>query len=514
MVSTQQCQKVLVEVHIYNLHLLSLPRLCRYIIPFPRRLNSMDLPRLKDANRLVERVESTRLVFRVFDNYSHRPYNSNTGFIAHADYPLDLSDATAVERSVEKHLHFGNPEATPWISTTRRWLWAVWEANRRANLRKVPRSNIKIAVVNLGMCLEANRRTPVLALGYNDLPFIHALSGLSKEVKSLRLRRFADVSDEILIYHQIPASAVISIWALDGVWALPRQFTDPLPPLNPMPGWPPDFRSIHRAVSHKFLNDKKNGKWNAGEAGILCSIVALALLQDAYTRLVDSVEGIVHRARRINTWDEASPRTFRLRTSEPRCTHSYPFSRADVISMVHSIMNEIVQLPDPFCREAVEPIVARELRFSYQIGTTSKQLYKGFRVHKAAFMDQVMSVINNSALVVQARHVRHKLGGFISHALEMARTVPLGLMDKLDITPSEWMTMKRFIFQTIQSKTTPLENKLLPLVNAPWEGTIFDHRGRTEPDVVEAKKRKWMRRELVYPIWWEESGMQRDAWDY
>ncbi|CAE6496315.1 unnamed protein product [Rhizoctonia solani] len=456
----------------------------------------MAIPDLKDARHLVERVESTRLVFRVFDNGSRQYYHPDSGFIAYVDYPFDPSDPASVERSVEKHLRYNNREATPWISTTRRWLWAIWEANRRANKSSIRRSNIRIAVIDLDACLAAS-------------PGIHALSALANaEVTS---RCFADVSDEILIYRQIPASAVISIWSFDrcNMSALPSQFVHPLPSSENAPGWPQRFWSSYCAVASQFLKDQREGRWNAGEVGMACADVTLAMLKDAYTRLVNHVEEVVHWARATETEGTLTSKTPWLRIRRRRLTYPYPFSQADVISVVHRLMKELVQLPDPFCQEAVEAVVTKELRYSAYRNKrkkSSKRMYRGFLIHKNTFMNHVMSVINASALVIKARQARHKLDKFLTLALEMARTVPLGLMDELEITPSDWTTMKRYMLQKILTELAPLENKLIPLVNAPWIGSIFDPQGRVVPDVGEARKRKWMRKEMVYPKWWEECG--------
>ncbi|CAE6455457.1 unnamed protein product [Rhizoctonia solani] len=317
------------------------------------------LPDLKTAHRLVERVEITRLVFRVFDNNSHQSYSPSTGFTADTDV-INPSDLSSVQRSVEKRISFYNQSPTPWISTTRQWLWAVWEANRRSN-RAVqmnhPNPNVRIAIVDLDACLDAREGASIPSLGYNHLPFIHALSGLSSAV--INSQRFADMADEILIYQKVPPPAVISIWQFNSCLSfLPKQFIHSLPPsVDPKTG------------------TMANG--NASRVGESCATAALGLLHDAYARLAGEVGEMVKSAwsttaRKVRTPIRRSVRIIncaREAVNSNQCTapsedHLPSFPEAFVESLAHKVIQKLIDSTDPFCRDTVEEATTEVIMYS------------------------------------------------------------------------------------------------------------------------------------------------------
>ncbi|EUC54143.1 hypothetical protein RSOL_031330 [Rhizoctonia solani AG-3 Rhs1AP] len=481
------------------------------------------LPDLKTAHRLVERVESTRLVFRVFDNNSHQSYSPSTGFNADTDV-INPSDLNSVKRSVEKRISFYNQSPTPWISTTRRWLWAVWEANRRSN-RAVqmnhPNPNVRIAIIDLDACLNADEGTSIPSLGYNHLPFIYALSGLSSaEINS---RRFADMADEILIYQKVPPSAVISIWQFDsGLSSLPRQFTHSLPP-SVDSEWAQGFRANHELVVDQFLQDWHNSEWDASRVGESCATVALVLLHDAYVRIAGEVGEVVKSAWSIAAWKVRTPTRRSVRiinraredgNSNQRSTPSEdlpPFPETFVESLAHKVIQEAVNSKDPFCRDTIEEATTAVIMCTPCETDSRRSTYERFLTHKKSLMAQIMNHVHANALSIQIRRIRRKVDRFHSIALELARTVPLGLLDELHVTRVDWETMKCHMLRVILTKLAPLCKKLdVHLIEPIPRNELV---GQSHAHNLEAEA-QWLSKEIEYPLWWEQCGMQKSMIEY
>ncbi|CUA71463.1 Apolipoprotein N-acyltransferase [Rhizoctonia solani] len=478
------------------------------------------LPDLKVANRLVERVESTRLVFRVFDDNSHQSYSPITGFTAEANI-IDPSNLTSVSRSVERRVDFYSYHATPWISTSRRWLWAVWEANRRSN-RAVranhPNPNVRIAVIDLNACLNASKGISIPALGYNNLPFIHALSGLGNA--EVKFQRFADMADEILIYQKVPASAVISIWPFDSCMStLPSQFTHSLPPAISEQACR-EFRSNHKTVGDRFLEEWRDGEWDAGQVGELSATAALILLHDAHTRLVGEIGTTVKTAWVNVTRDAYTPvrRSARIlsrmkglegdsnQRSDLGEDHLSPFPQTYVELLAHKTVDKLLDSNDSLCRSTIEAAMTQVV-MNTPCGTDSgRSTYEKFLRHKKSVMAQVTNYIPANGLFIQIRRMRREVDRFRSVSLELARTVPLGLLDELHVTRVDWGTIKCRILESILATLAPLYKKLDALLIEPiLRNELVD---QAEAYHMDAGK-KWLTKEIEYPLWWEQCGMQK-----
>ncbi|KAG9122376.1 hypothetical protein FRC07_001290, partial [Ceratobasidium sp. 392] len=157
--------------------------------------------------------------FRVFDDDSQAVYDEGMGFIAGkfldggsiGDPPQEPYD------SVASHVD-GAEEASPWISASRQWAWAVWEMARRERARK---TNIRLALIDvISLRRESGSSDSWLSRVYQNR-VVHALqfldpSKLPRE-KLRRLQGFANVADELLFYGSIPADAVVSVVRLEDI---------------------------------------------------------------------------------------------------------------------------------------------------------------------------------------------------------------------------------------------------------------------------------------------------------
>ncbi|KAH7319535.1 hypothetical protein B0J17DRAFT_773134 [Rhizoctonia solani] len=464
----------------------------------------MTLPDLKSALQLPERAESTQLVFRVFDDTSHQYYSSCTGFTAEPNL-IDRSNPDAVRRSVEERIQFSNPYPTSWISTTHRWLWAVWEANRRFN-RSGGRRNVRIAIIDLAGCQAANKNVSIPSLGYDRLSFIHSISGLSSA--EIIFKRFAGMSDEILIYEKIPASAVISIWHFNNrMSALPIQYIHYLPPCAD-PDLAQDFRSNHNAVAAQFLEERQNKKWDATREGESCATAALVLLHEGYIRLFDDLGEIVKLAWKSSAQNAPRRRSLRImarnRDNASSSQHSEvdkqqlpPLPHAFVILLADKVVDNLIGLTDPFCGDKIETVTT-EVIMHMSCGTDSRRLtYERFLVHKKSLMARIANHIQDNGEEQLFLDFPFASGTCL---VESTIFVQWPLKDELQITRSEWALMKCGMLGVVAAKLAPLYEKL--------DALLIEHRLKNEL-VDQAKAHhldagvKWVKKEVEYPLWWE-----------
>lgn len=136
-------------------------------------------------------------------------------------------------------------------------------------------TNIQVAVIDLDVCRAKNPAIPFASGIAHDGPCIHALSGLLD--LDDKYPRFANMADEILVYDNIPADAIISIVCYEKIFPLlPAEFQDSLPPS------PPEFRVFHDQCARRLAN---GGKWDPEQRGEMSAEISLLLLGGAYTKL-------------------------------------------------------------------------------------------------------------------------------------------------------------------------------------------------------------------------------------
>ncbi|KAG8739626.1 hypothetical protein FRC11_000610, partial [Ceratobasidium sp. 423] len=248
------------------------------------------IPNLQTAKHLNERVDSTRIVFRVFHSQSFRGYDPATGFVATG---FDEKTSHHETRLAEAHLDCRNKDiVTPWISTSRRWLWAVWEMNRlfegySADSSTVwKRSNIRVAVIDLAAC-RGGSKAPV-----------HALSVLGPAGNS-KCRDFANMSDEILIYGKVPPAAIISVWKFEKsikIMGMPPLIWTKVPT-----GYYKPYRDFYRTLV-QALEDPLTQAWTAKEEGERCASIVISMMQDGYRRLEERIDRMIGSVRETRRW--------------------------------------------------------------------------------------------------------------------------------------------------------------------------------------------------------------------
>ncbi|QRV93621.1 hypothetical protein RhiJN_21639 [Ceratobasidium sp. AG-Ba] len=174
-------------------------------IPKPEELKS-DEPKLRSVN--------TRFVFRVFDKYSQGKYTEEGGFIAgrflNTNGSAKFPEVEELYASVAQHVD-REVFASPWISTSRRWDWAIWEMCRRQ--RRSGDIDIRVAVIDTATIL------PVDGQSYWG-GRIHALQFLKSgylghqnwpKGNLWNLQNFSNMADELMFYGGIPPHAIVSV---------------------------------------------------------------------------------------------------------------------------------------------------------------------------------------------------------------------------------------------------------------------------------------------------------------
>ncbi|CAE6455449.1 unnamed protein product [Rhizoctonia solani] len=486
------------------------------------------LPDLKPAKHLCERVASTRIVFRVFDSDSYRGYDPATGFEASGfDERTRLDD-----RLAEAHLSWGNcTVVTPWLSTTRRWLWAVWEMNRRfggsyssSPARKRPSSGIRVAVIDLDAC-RGNAKPPV-----------HALSVLSP---TSGLRKFANMSDEILIYGRVPPAAIISIWTYEkaiGIAGLPSSILLHLPTGSYL-----SYRDVHARIVESLDKPAEAQSWVAREGGEKCANIGINMLQDGYRRLEEQLGRIVGPVKEAQAWViKVTPRSDDLldnlsqemgalstdsdrgitsnlginggRTPNPACAHTvqdaftqmnkgaYVFQKA--ITQARQDLTRAIQTDNTSTSsilDAYTALVAHHKSVQDRLSRSTSSHTSPFdhafdqllRLELSCFQAQQQCY---EALIV--RLAREQIERLRSIALELARTVPLGLVDRLNVDQLDWTSMKCTMMGHVDAWLAPLEKKLDGLED------------KVVPGLVLQAEIGWLGNEQQYPKWWESWGAQ------
>ncbi|QRV82961.1 hypothetical protein RhiJN_10977 [Ceratobasidium sp. AG-Ba] len=210
---------------------------------------------------LEARISSTRFLFRVFDSSTEANYSKQKGFVAEAvsfdspigDLPIDLFEAVAN--------HVGQVTDLPskWISTTRRWDWAVWEMARRYH--NAPLGNIRVAVIDL----HAIPQNSMLKESSYGGRIIHALQLLNYPVRNwsssrfshwtrkqntiFDLQNYSNSSDEVLFYERIPAAAIISVVSF-------RSIRPYIPCRNFLSSWLDEnsYRSAYSSLRKSYHN--------------------------------------------------------------------------------------------------------------------------------------------------------------------------------------------------------------------------------------------------------------------
>jgi hypothetical protein len=255
----------------------------------PLDLNAyQSLPELRTSRRLNERIETTRIVFRVFDSSSFRDYNPTTGFEATGfNKETPLSFAQLAEAHIDKD---NRTIVTPWLSTTRRWLWAVWDMNRRfhwPNQRGpvVRRDSIRVAVIDLNAC-KGSRFRPV-----------HSLSLLSPQSEK---RQFPNISDEVLIYGQVPLAAIISIWRFEktiDIMGIPPIISEKMPDTVYK-----GYREIHHSIVKMLESLESARAWQAQNEGRRYVDIVISMMQHGYNRLECHLEQMLAPIEGTRVW--------------------------------------------------------------------------------------------------------------------------------------------------------------------------------------------------------------------
>lgn len=246
------------------------------------------------------RMKETRYLFRVFKaEECASPFDETRGFTAYKfrnnqTIDADLGGLWAAEvdqyELVPRHVDGKNVE-TPWISTTRYLPWALWYM--RAPKRR--RLGAKLAVIDL--------HASALHLPSDDShskPYqgriLHAQDALAKSGRSpkelIKLQKYSAAADEILVFGQIPTSAVVSVVTLG-------QIPDPIiRQYFPKAIWRNAFGKQVKAIikatiafkSGEFTRQRvywtnlfHKQKWDPAEFGRVCAETAHLLLQNQET---------------------------------------------------------------------------------------------------------------------------------------------------------------------------------------------------------------------------------------
>ncbi|KEP46558.1 hypothetical protein V565_192640 [Rhizoctonia solani 123E] len=460
------------------------------------------LPDLKPAKHLSERVASTRIVFRVFDSGSFRGYNPVTGFEA-----VGFDERTCLDdKLAEAHLSWSNcTVVTPWLSTTRRWLWAVWEMNRRfggnyssSPIRKRPSSGIRVAVIDLDACRGDTK------------PPVHALSVLSP---TSDLRKFANISDEILVYGRIPPAAIISIWTYEktiGIVGLPTSISLHMPAGSYLA-----YRDVHARIVESLDNPPEGRSWLSEEGGEKCASIGICMLQGGYRRLEEQLDKMVGPVKATRVWaarmtrssddlmDSLSQEMGALSTDDGK---GRAFSlqvnggaRAQTVEDAFAQMNKGASICTSSILDAYTALVAHHKsvhdRLSRCTSSNTSPFDQAFdqllRLELSCFQAQQQCY---EALIV--RLARQKIEHLRSVALEFSRTVPLGLVDRFNVDRFDWVLMKWSMMECVDVWLVPLEKKLDGLED------------KAVPGLVLRAKIGWLGNEKEYPRWWDSWGTQ------
>ncbi|KAG8742397.1 hypothetical protein FRC10_001579 [Ceratobasidium sp. 414] len=240
------------------------------------------IPQLQDwgAEELQDRVANTRFAFRVFDDLSRGTYDPEQGF---KSYGRGIDEQSlCLYQSAAHHVDRSFQVQSPWISASRRWDWALWEMARRSR-RYAANFHIRVAIIDvyaLSSKLDSPARPSphiyhaLLLLEPSKLRELGWRSTWSERLPT-QLQHFANIADEILFLEHIPASAVVSVVALDDI-------------IRDVPGYPTgwlkgaSFRDAHAAMCNDHLSCSN---WDLDVKALEYVNFALALLRPTYNNL-------------------------------------------------------------------------------------------------------------------------------------------------------------------------------------------------------------------------------------
>ncbi|EIW79645.1 hypothetical protein CONPUDRAFT_106280 [Coniophora puteana RWD-64-598 SS2] len=172
-------------------------------------------------------IERNPFLFRVYTPKSHARPESEPFFVgqkynsSYSDAPETLespSGASVAElstyRDVVQHMDWTQRHMSPYISSSFSFTWAIWEAARR--YRHGVKHDIHIAVID-ARALEGRAATALELLRKSDPSDRHA--------DHWKWYRFAQESQDVLVYGSVPRSAVIAtVPLLSLVEKLPSYF--------------------------------------------------------------------------------------------------------------------------------------------------------------------------------------------------------------------------------------------------------------------------------------------------
>jgi hypothetical protein len=208
------------------------------------------------------------------------------------DNPLDRSTNGYIS-AVDTKRHIGNQPPylpSPWVSTTSRWLWAVWEASRRVVYRKLasgrtarPKAGVVIVIIDAKAITDRSRHRRIF-YGLELLPSFYRTE-----------HQYSNDTQEVLIAHTVPKEYILSCVPWSNIQtALPQIFFAGSGRGEII--WPMD--ATYRDGSAPFMHARKLLVAKAAERREIISVkeaveLAYALLFDVW----NSVEEAGQKAR-------------------------------------------------------------------------------------------------------------------------------------------------------------------------------------------------------------------------
>ncbi|EUC53969.1 hypothetical protein RSOL_023170 [Rhizoctonia solani AG-3 Rhs1AP] len=435
--------------------------------------NDPSLSEGHEARHSTGQSETIKIVFRVFDSKSFRGYSPGIGFSA--TWSEDETLVTYAEL-LEAHLDPDNRKiVTPWLSTTRSWLWAVWEMNRRYESRSAGNStqrhnpDIQVAIIDLAAC-------PSPTSEHASSP----LFGRESVFRPISRRKEIDTSEEILIYRKIPAAAIVSVWKFEklfGVLGLPRLFSFHMPA---RPNERISFREVREQLRVIISSPFERQTWKPTEEGERSTSVAMTFMKIGYSQLEQQISRMIEPIRRARSQagrtrsaDEhmsnltsgvgvLSTREGSLsgsRVSKPPTNDDASslgaFTSGETMAPLNdgADASQIKSTPLQESPDATYIILPTDGRAASQVpGVLMRELS-----HFAEQQNYYEPIIIQIA--------RQKIEHFRAIALEFSRTVPVGVLDQLNIDQHDWATMRWFMMGSINAWLAPLERKLDGLEN-------------------------------------------------
>jgi hypothetical protein len=165
-------------------------------------------------------INENRYLYRVHDVKSRTPLVPGIGFVAHkfqglsqAEVEIKRQDILQDPSATEAFHHARMSESTSYVGTTFSLSWAICEANQRAEYRGY--DQVKITVID-GHLLGAYASTAVTFLRH-----------LPSEQDVEKLKNYANLAQEVLVYAFIPEEAILATIDWDRVLpALPSWYRE------------------------------------------------------------------------------------------------------------------------------------------------------------------------------------------------------------------------------------------------------------------------------------------------